>query len=584
VSDRAHDNDMTIFGLNSALTRRTFIGFAAGAATAGLLAACGDDDDDDEDEAPAAAPDDDDVEEVEEEEDEIAEDDDEEDAADAPDPDDISPVGTRPDELVLCWGADQFGDFGLDPVRHSGRVAESMLRHIYEPLVRFEKDFATVVPALATEWERLDELTMQFKLREGVQFHNGEPFNAEAVRYSILRPLQEETRGNLAGSRYGTIEDVEIVDDYTINLITRFPDPVLIFRLAAGFHTNIMAPEWAAQGQEVVSREANGTGPYKLVSWRPNEDLVLEANPDYWDGPPEIERVRITVISETATRVAALRTGEVHIATDMPPEELPAIDESDRARVMTVDSNRSAFYWISVEAEPFDDPRVRQAINYAANVDGVIATVLAGMGTRLATTVPPFAFGFNPDLEPYPHDPDRARELLAEAGHPDGIDLQIWYFDGRIPKQREVAEAMCIEMQQANIRCTPEMRESALLTELMRNNETVGLAFGSWGNAFSDGLDSIEPLFGCAEWEARMDWTRPYGCNQELEELIVAAQQEVDEEARAQIIRDAQVVLYEDAAALFQYLVVDAYGVDNWVLWEPRPDQMIWAHEMRWNE
>lgn len=489
--------------------------------------------------------------------------------------------GSQPEELVMAWGTNQLTTHGIDPQRHVGTIAETQLRHMYEPLVKFERDLQTISPVLATEWERIDDLTMQFKLREGVKFHNGEDFNAEAVRYSILRPLSDETPGDTR-STYAIIEDVEVVDEYTVNIKTSSPDPALLARLT-GFHTTIVAPEWASQGPEVVSSEANGTGPYKLVSWSPNEDLVMEANEEYWGGAPSIKKVRLKTIVEQATRVAALRSGEVHVAKDMPPEEIQTINQSDRARAVRAVSNRVPFYFMTVEVEPFDDPRVRQAINYAANVQGVIDAIVLGNANRVSTVLGPWIFGFDPDLEPYPHDPDKAKELLTEAGYPDGIDIQIWHIQGRYPKDKEVAEAMAQEMAKANIRCTPELREAATLTDLQRAKECPGLIFASWGNWFFDADNTFVPLFGCQQAAAFNDWRRPYGCNQELEDLLQAARVELDVETRRDLYKQAQQVFYEDAGALFMYQLVDIFGVNNWVNWEPRHDEMMWAHEMEWN-
>ncbi len=492
------------------------------------------------------------------------------------------PSGSKPEELVIAWGVNQLTTHGLDPQRHVGTIAESQLRHMYEPLVAFDRDLQTIVPALATSWERIDDLTMQFKLRQGVKFHNGEPFNAEAVRYSILRPLSDETPGD-SRSTYAVIEDVEIIDDYTVNIKTSRPDPALLARLT-GFHMTIVAPKWASQGPEVVSREANGTGPYRLVSWSPNEDLVLEANEEYWGGPPQIKRVRLVTISEQATRVSALRAGDVHVAKDMPPEEIESINASGRARALRVVSNRVPFYFITIEVPPYNDKRVRQAINYAANVQGVIDAILLGNGYRIATVLPIWAFGYDPTLQPYPHDPEKAKQLLAEAGYPDGIDIKIWYIQGRYPKDKEVAEAMAQEMAKANIRCTPELREPATLNDLQKKKEAPGLLFASWGNWFFDADNTFFPLFSCAQAkDFNFDWRRPY-CNEEFDKIIQAARVEMNVDKRRQLYAEAQRFLYDDAGALFMYQLVDIYGVNNWVLWEPRHDEMIWAHEMKWNE
>lgn len=496
------------------------------------------------------------------------------------DPEPGTPSGDQPEELVIAFGVNQLTTHGLDPQRHVNTTAESSLRHMYEPLVQFERDLQTISPCLATAWERLDDLTIQFRLREGVSFHNGEPFNAEAVRYSVLRPLSDETAGDTRAT-YSIIEDVEIIDEYTVNIKTSKPDPALLARLT-GFHMTMVAPKWASQGPEVVSREANGTGPYKLVSWSPNEDLVMEANEDYWGGAPKIKKVRIRTIVEQAPRVAALRSGQVHVAKDMPPEEVDAINQSGRARVGRAVSNRVPFYFFTTEVEPFNDKRVRQAINYAANVQGVIDAVLLGNGHRIATVLPLWCFGYDPSIQPYPHDPEKAKELLAEAGYPDGIDIQIWHIQGRYPKDKEVAEAMAQEMAKANIRCTPELRELSVLTDLQKEKATPGLIFASWGNWIFDADNTFVPLFGMESHEQFGDWRRPYG-NEELEEILQEARVELDVEKRKELYTKAQEFFIDEAPALFMYQLVDIYGIDNWVKWKPRHDEMVWAHEMEWN-
>lgn len=590
-----------MFDLN--LTRRGLLAGTLGVTAAALLAACGGDDDDDDTQEEDTGGD----EQAQEEEEATPTAAEEPTATEPPaqptntpsesgagavgdfsqvtqfdNPSPGTPRGSKPDELIIVWGANQFATHGIDPQLHVGTIAESQLRHIYEPLVKFERDLQTISPVLATEWERIDELTMQFKLREDVYFHDGEPFNAETVRYSILRPLSDETPGD-ARSTYSIISDVEIVDEYTVNIKTSQPDPALLARLT-GFHMVMVPPKWIGDDQERPSREANGTGPYRFVSWSPNEDLVLEANEDYWGGAPSIKRVRLRTITEQATRVSALRAGDVHVIKDVGPEEVDAINSEDGLRVVRAVSNRVPFYFFTTEVEPFNNPLVRQAINYAANVDGVIESILLGNGERLSTVLGKWVFGFDPTLPPYPHDPEKARQLLAEAGYPDGIDVSIWHIQGRYPKDKEVAEAMAGAMAEAGINCTPELREAAVLTELQMAKETPGLVFASWGNWFFDADNTFVPLFGCESAANYGDWRRPYGCNEEFEAVIQEARVELDVERRLELYREAQRILYEDAGALFMYQLVDIFGVNDWVKWEPRHDEMMWAHEMEWNE
>ncbi|MGI8687973.1 MAG: ABC transporter substrate-binding protein, partial [Thermomicrobiales bacterium] len=254
------------------------------------------------------------------------------------------PQGNKPSELVLVWGTNQLTTHAIDPQTHVATIAESILRHVYEPLVKVERDGKTISPLLATAWKRLDDNTMQFTLRQNISFHNGEPFNADSVKYSILRPLDPKNNAD-ARSTYTVIDRVDVVDPYTVNVHTAKPDPALLSRMT-GFSMCQVAPKWTEANALPggVLKTANGTGPYKFVSWSPNQDFVVESNEQYWGGAPQIKNVRMKIIGEQATRVAALRSGEIHVAKDMPPEEVDGINKSGRQTARAVASNRVPYY------------------------------------------------------------------------------------------------------------------------------------------------------------------------------------------------------------------------------------------------
>ncbi len=335
------------------------------------------------------------------------------------------PQGNKPSELILCWGTNQLTTHAIDPQTHVATIAESILRHVYEPLVKVERDGKTISPLLATAWKRLDDNTMQFALRQNITFHNGEPFNADSVKYSIMRPLDPKNNAD-ARSTYTVIDRVDVVDPYTVNVHTAKPDPALLSRMT-GFSMCQMAPKWTEANAEPggVLKTANGTGPYKFVSWSPNQDFVVASNEQYWGGAPSIKNVRMKIIGEQATRVAALRSGEVHIAKDMPPEEVDGMNKSGRQTARAVASNRVPYYTFEVRKPPLDNAKLRQAVNYAVDWDAIIQGVLLGNGTRIATVLPPWTVGFDPSLKPYPYDPDKAKSLMKEAGFANGFDMNI---------------------------------------------------------------------------------------------------------------------------------------------------------------
>ena len=495
------------------------------------------------------------------------------------------PAGTHPDELVLCWGTYQLQTHQLDPQTHVGTIAESQLRHIYEPLVQIDRDLQTVKPQLATEWKRLDDLTIQFKLRQGVKFHNGEDFDANAARFSIMRPVDPATKAD-ARSTYAGISDVEVVDKYTINVKTAKPDPALLLRMT-GFSMTMVAPAWAASSPDVFTKGAYGTGSYKLASYTdPLQDFTLAANEDYWAGAPNIKKVRIKTIPELATRTAALRSGEVHVAKDIAVEEMDAINKSGRAMAKTTPSNRIPYYVMEVRKPPCNNKMLRQAINYGANLDGIIQSVLYGNATRVATTVAPWHVGFDPDLKPYPYDPDKAKSLMSQAGFPNGFDLNINYIQGRYLKDKEVAEAIAQELSKVGIRTKPNLFDAALMTQEDNAQHLDGLIFASWGNWIFDADNqlytrwhtSVRDMANGGKLQSSLSYSNP-----EFDKLVEQARIELDTAKRLDLYKKAQEILYDDSAALFMWTLTDIYGVDNWVKWDPRKDEMIWAHEMSWN-
>ena len=499
------------------------------------------------------------------------------------------PTGAHPDELVVTWGTYQLTTTHLDPQIHGGTIAESQLRHIYEPLVQIDRDLKTVKPQLATEWKRLDDLTYEFKLRQGVKFHNGEDFDADAAKFSIMRPLDPANNASLR-TTYTVIQEVQVVDKYTLRIKTAKPDPALLLRMT-GFSMTMVAPKWVQQGGNAIfQKEAVGTGPYKLAQGGytgPQNDIRLEANESYWAGAPKVKKVRLKVIQELATRTAALRSGEVQVAKDVSVEEIDSINKSNRALAKLTQSNRIPYYVMDVRNAPTDKKQVRQAINYAANIEGIIQNVLYGNATRIATTVAPWHVGFNADLKPYPYDPEKAKSLMKEAGYPDGFDLDVNYIQGRYMKDKEVAEAIAQELNKVGIRTKPILWDPALMTQKDNAKELRGIIFASWGNWIFDADNQLYSRWHTSARDTANGGkgasSLPYS-NPDFDKQVEAARYELDPQKRLDEYKQAQQILYDDAAALFMYTLTDVYGVDNWVTWEPRKDEMVWAHEMAWNE
>ncbi|MBI4013136.1 MAG: ABC transporter substrate-binding protein [Candidatus Rokubacteria bacterium] len=476
-------------------------------------------------------------------------------------------------EIVIAYGIPLLT---LDPHKHDNSVHESVLRNLYEPLVTLSGDLTKIEPLLATSFTRLNDLTMQFKLRQGVKFHNGEDFDAQSVKFTVERALNPETKAPLR-TTYQTIERVDILDRYTVNVVTKKPDPMLSRRMSS-FHMNMLPPKYFSTAPvDELARKPAGTGTYRFVSWSKDADFVMEANPAYWGKKATIQRVTMRTIPETGTRVAALLAGDVDIITAVPPDEIDRVNKSGKARAIALPGNRIPFYFISVRKEPLSNKLVRQAINYGSNMDGIIKTILGGHGFRRAVISNPWHVGFDPSVQPYPYDPNKAKALLAQAGYAGGVTVDMHAIQGRYPKDKEIAEALAGELGKVGIRANLKFWEWGAWQSAADASQLDGLIFASWGNPWMDADGTYYPLFR-SNGRYTKNWTG-YG-NEALDALLEEGRTVLDEAKRREIYGKVQRLMIDDAPALFMHALEDIYGVTSRVEWKPRSDEMVRHYEM----
>jgi peptide/nickel transport system substrate-binding protein len=477
--------------------------------------------------------------------------------------------------LVIAYGAPAET---MHPHRHYHTVTNSILQqNLYETLTLRSQDMKQLEPGLATEWRTLDERTWQFKLRQGVKFHNGDDFDAEAVKFSIESVLNPPSTAQASAltlkQTYNTIERVEIVDKYTVNVRTSAPDPYLDAKLSA-FGGTILDPKWyEAVGEEQSNLKANGTGAYKFVEWVRDQRLVLEANENYWRGAPKFKQVIIRPIPETATRVAALKAGEVDIIVNVPPEEVEPINRSGRAVVKTVPSLRVLFIQLDTGRGPTEKREVRQALNYAVDIDSIIKNVIQGNGVRVATFLTDVFFGYDPELQPYKQDLNKAKELLAKAGYPNGFEGVFDINQGRYPNEKPVAEAIVGQLEKVGIRLKLQQNEWGAYNRKSDNYELGPLSLWGWGNFTLDADNSFYPRLRTAPKKTSLT----VYSNPEFDKVIDEARATIDKSKRLELYKRAQRIIYEDCPYIFLYGLRDVYGVSNRVEWEPRSDEFIWA-------
>lgn len=321
------------------------------------------------------------------------------------------------DTLVVGMRTDNLLTF--DPAMFRSRDTEAVLRNIFDSLV-FRTHEGRVIPWLAHTWRAVDDLTFEFELVEGVTFHNGEALTAEDVVFTFERILTEGGVGGQTSPRaglLGPIDRVEAVDDYTVRLHYRETFPQGLLEQALVHFQIVPRDHVEAVGVDEFARNPVGSGPFSFASGTIDSQVTLRRNPDYWNGAPQLETLVFRMMPEPSTRVAALLSGEVQVIQEVPGDLVERIDSAPGVSVHTAPGTRAYLIELNVSKPPFDDVRVRQALNYAIDWDNILTNIYRGYGERLATGFLPSGFGFDPDLEPYPYDPDRARELLREAGY-----------------------------------------------------------------------------------------------------------------------------------------------------------------------
>ena len=294
----------------------------------------------------------------------------------------------------------------------SDQPTYNVILNVFDTLVERGPDMQ-LRPLLAESYRLVDDRTWQFKLRKGIQFTNGEPFNAQVVKWNVERMLDPATKSKNVG-RVSAIERVDVVDDLTVNIRTKAPYPILDAQLARVVH--MMPPRYVQEkGATHIATNPIGTGPYRVVRWVKDDEIVLEANERYWRGAPRIKTIVIKPIPEITARVYALTNGEVDLAGGIAPHLVPGIEANGKAQVRKVPSLEVMYCGLYGAVGPTANKKVRQAINYGVNVDTIIKSVMEGDGERRAGILAKEAFGFDGSVKPYPYDPERARQLLREG-------------------------------------------------------------------------------------------------------------------------------------------------------------------------
>lgn len=457
----------------------------------------------------------------------------------------------------------------LDPKFLTGRQTQDVLRLMFDSLYHRDSDMK-IVPWLATSYENPDERTWRFHLRRGVKFHNGNDFKANDVKFTLGRLLEADA--TLDAKKF--VEKVEVVDDYTVDIVTKQPYAALMTRVVLWHMTD--EEYFKEAGAQGFGKKPVGTGPFKFVEWVKDERIVMEANPDYWGGSPRIKTLIFKPIPEAATRIAALEASDVDLISEVPPAYVKRTPEG--IKTVTVPGTRAVFLAMNVNMKPFNDVRVRQAMNYAVDVNSIIKNVLSGLARRMDNPLLPEAFGYSP-TPVYSYDPAKAKSLLAEAGYPNGFEMEI----DVEPTLKEIAEALAGQLGAVGAKAQVNVMESAALGNKYYPGHSQS-ALTSWGNSESDADGMLSKQF----------WSKRYGCdllkgtqgcpedvytgyaNADVDAAVEAGATTVDPGKRKELYAKALKIIVQETPWVFLYNPTEIYAHRDRVQgWVPRPDGLI---------
>lgn len=446
----------------------------------------------------------------------------------------------------------------LDPAAVTAVNDFRILVNLYDGLVRFQDGSLEVEPALATEWEISEDGTVYtFSLREGVTFHDGTPFDAEAVKFHFDRMLDEAHPYHDTGPFplsffFSAIDEVEVVDPLTVRFTLSEPYAPFLSNLA--YPTGlIVSPAAVAEHGADFGRNPSGTGAFRFDSWDANTAVVVTRNEDYWDGAPPLEAVVFRPITDANTRVAEMLAGGIDVMVEVPPDALGRFAEDEAFAVYEQAGPHLWFLILNTREAPFDDVRVRQAVNYAIDKQALVENVLQGTAEIAAGPIPPaFAWAYDEDLEPYPHDPERARELLAEAGVEDAT-LTFFVTEGGSGMLDPVPMGTAIQADLEEVGLDVEIETYEWNTFLAQVNPGLegkaDMAQMAWMTNDPDTLPYL-----ALRSDAMPDnggFNSGYYSNPEVDRLLEEARTATDQDERARLYREMQAIVHEDAPWVF---------------------------------
>jgi len=492
---------------------------------------------------------------------------------------DTTPQVTEKVLIFACAGdADK-----LDPADVTDGESTARTDSIFEGLVEYKEGSAEIQACLATSWDiSADGKNMTFNLRQGVKFHDGTDFNADAVVFSFERqyntshPYYQYGEWAYWGYMFSDIQSVEKIDNYTVKIVLSRPNAAIMTSLAM-FTVAIVSPTNAETWKEDAFKHPVGTGPFKFVEWVKDDHITVEANKDYWRGAPKLDKVIYRVITDPSSRLLAIQAGEIQGMEYPDPASLGSIEADSDLKLLTApgmnvgyvamnngygynDTNHNGMHdadepWVKTPGyfEPLTNKSVRQAINYAIDKNSIVENLYKGTAIVAKNGMPPFMLGWNDAVVDYTYDPDRARELLTEAGYPNGFNTTLWVMPVSRPYMfdpAKIGEAIQSYLEDVNIHVEIyQIDWSTYLAKTQAGEHPMCLLGWTGDNGDPDNFMNV--LYGANQCTLGTAGNVAFYNNTEVQDLLSQALQNYDINERARLYEEAQVIIHEDAPFVY---------------------------------
>ncbi len=452
--------------------------------------------------------------------------------------------GSARDTMTVAIGTDAST---FDPHFCTDSATEVLNKNLYSNLVRFNAKME-IVPDLATKWEvSADGLTWSFDLRDSVKFHDGTAFNADAVKASFERLLDEKT-GSPRRSVLAMIKNIDVVSPTRLKLTTAYPTGSLLQQLAHPVGA-IISPAAIAKYGKDLSRNPVGTGPFKLTEWKSGDKIVMEKNASYFDGAPAISQLVWKIVPEDSARTMLIESGQADVVLRVPVADLERLRAKSDVSLLEGPTVMTMYVALNNSRGPLKDVRVRQAINYAVDKDSLVKNIVGGLGIVADAPISQSTWGYA-KVGAYPFDRAKAKDLLTQAGYAKGMDLELWTPVGRYLMDRQVAENL--QAQLAEVGITIKIRPwefQALMSEVKKGQFDAVLL--GWSPSTGDADQGLYPVFHSSQFPPNSN--RAFYSNPQVDKLLVDARQATEPQTRLSLYAQAEKTIMDEAAWLFLY-------------------------------